>query len=206
MYGIWMSRVIESYGMWDNENKKHWKTRWRRGKGRTKLYTRRVKILHDIRVRSYAKFYRYLGIGGCIQKFPDWVDKEINNNNILRSNTKGYGGKTAESCTICSSRFRWPVRTFWIHSHIQGILLHWCKVSQQTRLKIKVIWYACCAQRQESARSEDTWNIPDYTLHRVTAILMNTEQFFNEGRQAGMSCRLFSRKSYSCQHITNNHM
>jgi hypothetical protein len=30
-----------------------------------------------------------------IQKFPDWVDKEINNNNNnkhpLRSNTKGYG-------------------------------------------------------------------------------------------------------------------
>jgi hypothetical protein len=38
---------------------------------------------------------------GCIQKFPDWVDNEINNNNnnnnnkhSLRSNTKGYGGKT----------------------------------------------------------------------------------------------------------------
>jgi hypothetical protein len=32
----------------------------------------------------------------CIQKFPDWVDNEINNNNkhSLRSNTKGYGGKT----------------------------------------------------------------------------------------------------------------
>jgi hypothetical protein len=36
-------------------------------------------------------------IGGCKQqKFPDWVDNEINNNNkhSLRSNTKGYGGKT----------------------------------------------------------------------------------------------------------------
>jgi hypothetical protein len=40
---------------------------------------------------------------GCIQKFPDWVNNEINNNNnnnnnnnkhSLRSNTKGYGGKT----------------------------------------------------------------------------------------------------------------
>jgi hypothetical protein len=34
---------------------------------------------------------------GCIQKFPDWVDNEINNNNnkhSLRSNTKGYGDKT----------------------------------------------------------------------------------------------------------------
>jgi hypothetical protein len=34
---------------------------------------------------------------GCIQKFLDWVSNEINNNNhkhSLRSNTKGYGGKT----------------------------------------------------------------------------------------------------------------
>jgi hypothetical protein len=33
----------------------------------------------------------------CIQKFPDWVDNEIhayNNKHTLRSNTKGYGGKT----------------------------------------------------------------------------------------------------------------
>jgi hypothetical protein len=36
-------------------------------------------------------------VRGCIQKFVDWVDNEINNNNnkhSLRSNTKGYGGKT----------------------------------------------------------------------------------------------------------------
>jgi hypothetical protein len=36
-------------------------------------------------------------VRGCIQKFPDQVDNEINNNNnkhSLRSNTKGYGGKT----------------------------------------------------------------------------------------------------------------
>jgi hypothetical protein len=34
---------------------------------------------------------------GCIQKFPDWVNNEMNNNNnkhSLRSNTKGYGGKS----------------------------------------------------------------------------------------------------------------
>jgi len=35
---------------------------------------------------------------GCTQKFPDLVDNEINKNNnnkhTLRSNTKGYGGKT----------------------------------------------------------------------------------------------------------------
>jgi hypothetical protein len=32
----------------------------------------------------------------CIQKFPDWVDNEINNSNkhSLRSNTKGDGSKT----------------------------------------------------------------------------------------------------------------
>jgi hypothetical protein len=35
-----------------------------------------------------------LRIRGCIQKFPDWVDNEINSNNKhSRSNTKGYGGK-----------------------------------------------------------------------------------------------------------------
>jgi hypothetical protein len=37
----------------------------------------------------------------CIQNFPDWISNEINNNNnnnnkkhSLRSNTKGYDGKT----------------------------------------------------------------------------------------------------------------
>jgi hypothetical protein len=43
-------------------------------------------------------------VQGCIQKFPDWVDNEMNNNNnnnnnnntkhSLGSNTKGYGDKT----------------------------------------------------------------------------------------------------------------
>jgi hypothetical protein len=36
-------------------------------------------------------------VRGCIQKFPDQVDNEINNNNnkhSLRSNTKGYDHKT----------------------------------------------------------------------------------------------------------------
>jgi hypothetical protein len=36
-------------------------------------------------------------IWGCIQKFPDWADNEVrvyNNKHSLRSNTKGYGGKT----------------------------------------------------------------------------------------------------------------
>jgi hypothetical protein len=64
---------------------------------------------------------------GRIQKFPDWVDNEIysySNKHSLRSNTKGYGVKitrlihkiaiqlhlVAESCIICSSRSRRPVR------------------------------------------------------------------------------------------------
>jgi hypothetical protein len=35
-------------------------------------------------------------VRGRIQKFPDWVRNEINNNyeHSLRSKTKGYGGKT----------------------------------------------------------------------------------------------------------------
>jgi hypothetical protein len=38
----------------------------------------------------------WLIIRRYIQKFPDWVDNLINNNNkhSLRNNTKGYGGKT----------------------------------------------------------------------------------------------------------------
>jgi hypothetical protein len=36
-----------------------------------------------------------LWLCGAIQKFPNWVDNEINNNkHSLRSNTKGYGGET----------------------------------------------------------------------------------------------------------------
>jgi hypothetical protein len=38
-----------------------------------------------------------VNIRGCIQKFPDWVDNEIyayNYKHLLRSNTKGYGGKS----------------------------------------------------------------------------------------------------------------
>jgi hypothetical protein len=41
--------------------------------------------------------YSQWGIRGCMQKFTDWVDNEIhayNNEHLLRSKTKGYGGKT----------------------------------------------------------------------------------------------------------------
>jgi hypothetical protein len=45
--------------------------------------------------------YEFLYSGKCIQKFPDWFDSEINNNNknkhSLRSNTKDYGGKTHQT-------------------------------------------------------------------------------------------------------------
>jgi hypothetical protein len=41
--------------------------------------------------RKHTKYIREY-----IQKFPDWVDNKMNNNNkhSLRSNTKGYGGIT----------------------------------------------------------------------------------------------------------------
>jgi hypothetical protein len=45
----------------------------------------------------YANYllHVHFNIRGCIQKFPVWVDNEINNNkSSLRSNTKGYGVKT----------------------------------------------------------------------------------------------------------------
>jgi hypothetical protein len=36
----------------------------------------------------------YRTMQGYIQKLPDWVDNEMNNNkHSLRSNTKGYDGK-----------------------------------------------------------------------------------------------------------------
>jgi hypothetical protein len=36
-----------------------------------------------------------INVRGCVKKFPDWVDNEINNNkHSLRSNTEGYGDKT----------------------------------------------------------------------------------------------------------------
>jgi hypothetical protein len=46
-----------------------------------KQYTEQKSVILDIR--------------GCIQKFPDWVDNEINNNkHSSRSNTNGYDSKT----------------------------------------------------------------------------------------------------------------
>jgi hypothetical protein len=47
--------------------------------------------------RLRVPIFLSLILRGCIQKFPDWDDNEIcayNNKHSLRSNTKGYGGKT----------------------------------------------------------------------------------------------------------------
>jgi hypothetical protein len=67
-------------------------------------------------------------IRGCIQKFPDWVDNEITTttttNTLWEATQRVMAAKllrlthkiaiqlhlVAHSCTICSSRSRWPVR------------------------------------------------------------------------------------------------
>jgi hypothetical protein len=53
-----------------------------------------------MRIEEYTEYKVH--IREYIQKFPDWVDNDINNNNnnnnnnkhLLRRNTKGYGDKT----------------------------------------------------------------------------------------------------------------
>jgi hypothetical protein len=48
------------------------------------------------RCKQERRHFETVFLREYIQKFPDWVDNEINNNNnkhSLRSNTKGYGGK-----------------------------------------------------------------------------------------------------------------
>jgi len=83
----------------------------------------------------------------CIQKFPDWVDNEINNNNkhSLSSNTKGYSGKltrlthetaiqlhlVAESYNICSSPSRRPVRKLLDTYKLTYLLTPRCKILEQ---------------------------------------------------------------------------
>jgi hypothetical protein len=57
---------------------------------------RKAKVHKDCRSQLKKK-YRVQCLRGCIQKYPDWVDNERNNNknrHPFRSNTKGYGGKT----------------------------------------------------------------------------------------------------------------
>jgi len=64
---------------------------------------------------SLSYHFLFGDIRGCIRKFPDWVDNEINNNNIhlLRRAQRVMAIQlhlVAESCTICSSSSRRPVR------------------------------------------------------------------------------------------------
>jgi hypothetical protein len=55
-----------------------------------------IRWLCYVEVPGKSKSKGTFIIRACIQKFPYWVDNEINNNNkhSLRSNTKGYGAKT----------------------------------------------------------------------------------------------------------------
>jgi hypothetical protein len=74
------------------------------------------------RIGGQVYYISIIELRGGIQKFPDLVDNEryAYNNKHSRSNTKGYGGRThktdsqldllAESCTICRSLSRRPVR------------------------------------------------------------------------------------------------
>jgi len=51
----------------------------------------------DVLPRMHSIFYLKMK-RGCIQTFPDWVDKVIyayNNKHSFRSNTKGYGRKNS---------------------------------------------------------------------------------------------------------------
>jgi hypothetical protein len=48
-------------------------------------------------LKKFGSLQKNSVLRGWIQKFPYWVDNEIyayNNKHLLRSNTKGYGGKT----------------------------------------------------------------------------------------------------------------
>jgi hypothetical protein len=56
-----------------------------------------IALHAHITKEHHFRMQPYLKIQGCIQKFLDWVDNKINNDDNkhpLRSNTKGYGGKT----------------------------------------------------------------------------------------------------------------
>jgi hypothetical protein len=69
----------------------------------------------------WIRYHRGL-LRGCIQKFPDWVDNEISSRweatqRVMAAKFTGVTHKiaiqlhlVAESCTICSSRSRRPVR------------------------------------------------------------------------------------------------
>jgi hypothetical protein len=61
------------------------------------MYTKGTRTVYKNVFLWSMNFTLLRHVRGCIQKFPDWVDDEIyayNNKYSLRSNTKGYGGKT----------------------------------------------------------------------------------------------------------------
>jgi len=76
-----------------------------------------------VTILNYPGF-RVLYAGGCIQKFPDWIGNEITMNTRWEATRRVMAAKltrltrkaaiqlhlVAESCTICSSRSRRPVR------------------------------------------------------------------------------------------------
>jgi hypothetical protein len=55
------------------------------------------KLIIGLDMTVFNLTLSFVFIWGSNQKFPDWVDNEMyayNNKHSLRSNTKGYGGKT----------------------------------------------------------------------------------------------------------------
>jgi hypothetical protein len=76
---------------------RRWATKVARSEGQIERKKEKliVGLLCDFLRTTYEPLHLQR-IRGCIQNFPDCVDNEINSNNkqSLRSNTKGYGGKT----------------------------------------------------------------------------------------------------------------
>jgi len=77
-----------------------WHTVFLRVRIRVRSGTRRGAFEHKpcLKVKTHTTigtFIIFVCVRGCIQKFPDWVDNEVNSNKYsLRSNTRCYGDKT----------------------------------------------------------------------------------------------------------------
>jgi hypothetical protein len=111
----------------------------RRENGRGVKLTIHLHLLPRLRISAIILL---LTIRGRIQKFPDWIDNEINNNkHSLRSNTRRVMEAkltrlthkiaiqlhlVAESCTICSSRSKQPVRK--ILDTPSYVYMAWCLI------------------------------------------------------------------------------
>jgi hypothetical protein len=82
----------------------------------------RISIILKWVLRKYVIMWSELNLRRCIQKFPDWVNKEINTRweatqRVMAAKLTRLTHKiaiqlhlVAESCTICSSRSRRLVR------------------------------------------------------------------------------------------------